>query len=154
MDRYTAANVHSEPRSLTVFVRYAPASGRLAAAIATSSARRRPIREGAERSNVRICCMTQVPPAPGETVVSRKEATSAEVRCGAVARMCRGRSKNSNTATASPARGSGFIAATTQAMGEIFSGTIWLLRLNPGSGTLVVTRYPGGKPKACWKRLT
>jgi len=49
---------------------YAPAPGRLAAAMATISARRRPIRDGAERSNVRNCCMSQIPRAQEERTMA------------------------------------------------------------------------------------
>ena len=53
---------------------YAPAAGRLAAAMATISARRRPIRDGAERNNERKCCISQLPSAPAETIVSQSKA--------------------------------------------------------------------------------
>jgi hypothetical protein len=46
---------------------YAPAAGRLAAAMAAISARRRPIREGAERSNEVTCRIARIPSAPTET---------------------------------------------------------------------------------------
>src|ERR1700694_6234544 len=42
--------------------------------MATISARRRPIRDGAERNNERKCRMSQLPSAPAETIVSRSNA--------------------------------------------------------------------------------
>jgi hypothetical protein len=50
---------------------YAPAAGRLAAAMATIKARRRPIRDGVERSNERNRRISQIPLAPAENNVSR-----------------------------------------------------------------------------------
>jgi hypothetical protein len=47
-------------------VAYAPADGRLAAAIATISASRRPIRDRVSRSNERSCRMLQVLSAPAD----------------------------------------------------------------------------------------
>jgi hypothetical protein len=48
---------------------YTPAEGRLAAAMATISARRRPIRDGAERNNELIRRISQLPSAPAETSI-------------------------------------------------------------------------------------
>src|SRR5450631_2039960 len=42
--------------------------------MATISARRRPIRDGAERNNERKCRISQLLPAPAETIVSRSRA--------------------------------------------------------------------------------
>jgi hypothetical protein len=47
----------------------APADGRLAAAMATISLSRRPIRDGAERSNEPNCRMSPIPSAPAGTSV-------------------------------------------------------------------------------------
>jgi hypothetical protein len=58
---------------------YAPADGRLAAAMATISARRRPIRDGAERNSERKCRMSRLPSAPAETIVSRSKAHDAKM---------------------------------------------------------------------------
>ena len=54
---------------------YAPAEGRLAAAMATISARRRPIRDGAARNNEPIRRISQLPFAPAETSISLKKRT-------------------------------------------------------------------------------
>jgi hypothetical protein len=48
---------------------YAPAAERLAAAMATISARRRPIRARVERSNELNCRMSRIPGAAAETLV-------------------------------------------------------------------------------------
>src|SRR5436190_4100338 len=48
---------------------YAPAAGRLAAAIATIWAKRRPIRDGAPRRNERTCCISSSSIGPVGTVV-------------------------------------------------------------------------------------
>jgi hypothetical protein len=53
-------------------VAYAPAAGRLAAAMATIRANRRPIRDGVERSNKRNCRMSQLPSAPANKRFSKK----------------------------------------------------------------------------------
>jgi len=53
-------------RGFRAWSAYAPAAGRLAAAIATIKARRRPIRDGAERSNKLNCRISRIPRAPAE----------------------------------------------------------------------------------------
>jgi hypothetical protein len=53
---------------------YAPAAGRLAAAMATIWARRRAIRDWVERSNEPNCRISRIPCAAAETIV-------AEVKC-------------------------------------------------------------------------
>src|ERR1700682_562548 len=47
--------------------------------MATISARRRPIRDGAERNNERKCRISQLPSAPAETIVSRSKAQDANM---------------------------------------------------------------------------
>jgi hypothetical protein len=53
---------------------YAPAAGRLAAAMATISASRRPIRDDVERSNEPNCRMAQLPSAPANKGFLKKAA--------------------------------------------------------------------------------
>ena len=55
---------------------YAPAAGRLAAAMATIWANRRPIRDGAARRNEVTCRISQFPSALAEQSVPRRKAQS------------------------------------------------------------------------------
>jgi hypothetical protein len=50
---------------------YAPAPGRLAAAIATISDKRRPIRDRVDRSNELNCCIIQIPQRQPKRPVAR-----------------------------------------------------------------------------------
>jgi hypothetical protein len=99
--------------------RYAPAAGRLAAAISTISARRRRTREGAERNsedNDRI-----------ETGSLRKSGkkSPAKSSCiaenGRAAECCRGTAENSNSGAAEAACRSQFVATCRPQAAEIFS---------------------------------
>jgi hypothetical protein len=63
--------------------------------MATISATRRPIREGAERSNEVTCRIMPIPSAPGETIVREQALTEN----GLAEEASRGRGKNSNTAS-------------------------------------------------------
>src|SRR3982074_3596476 len=100
----------------------APAAGRLAAAIATIRAIRRPIRDGAERSkelNFRI--------SQSRFCASRNHRSakgSAEEKDGPAREACRGRGENSNAPIVRAASGSGFVAAAGPATVEIFSPEI------------------------------
>jgi hypothetical protein len=53
---------------------YAPAAGRLAAAIATIWARRRPIRDGAVRNIVATCRISHLPSEPAERSFQQQRA--------------------------------------------------------------------------------
>jgi hypothetical protein len=55
-------------------VAYAPAAGRLVAAMATIRANRRPIRENVERSNERNRRMSELPSAPANRRFPKKAA--------------------------------------------------------------------------------
>jgi hypothetical protein len=97
---------------------YAPAAGRLAAAMATICARRRRIRDGAVRSNELIRRMVQF-------LLRRCEQPSATLwrtrENGASPWPCRGAFENSNARFAGPVKDSGFVAANGPAAVEIFS---------------------------------
>jgi hypothetical protein len=96
---------------------YAPAAGRLAAAIATIWDSRRPIRDGAPRRNERSCCISHLPSAPVEQRSSDRRTTEN----GLTRLTSRDPSENSNARVVRTPAGSGFIAAMDPAAGEIFS---------------------------------
>ena len=125
---------------------YAPAAGRLAAAMATIWARRRPIRDGAARSNLLNCRISQ-----GSNRASRNHRSankSARWKNGPARPACRDRSENSNASIVRSAPGGGFIAAIGPAAVEIFSAKIRRWRPDaPGSN-----RYAGLKPNVRSKR--
>jgi len=85
---------------------YAPAAGRLAAAIATIWDSRRPIRDGAPRSNERSCCISHLPSAPVE-----QRSNGRTTENGLAPRISRDTGENSNERGVGVADGSGFIAA-------------------------------------------
>jgi hypothetical protein len=58
---------------------YTPAAGKLAAAMATISAKRRPMRDGAERSNEFNRCISPIPYALAENHCSALKARSAKM---------------------------------------------------------------------------
>jgi hypothetical protein len=112
--------------------------------MATIKARRRPIRDGVERSNERNCRISQVPLAPAEqsllqALLKRNEAAR---------KACRGRAENSNAAIDRRSIHSGIIAAMNPATVEFSLLKIGARRPVPGPH-----RYPGVNPKARWKRL-
>jgi hypothetical protein len=106
--------------------RYAPAEGRLAAAISTISARRRRTREGADRNsedNDRI-----------ETGSLRKSGEKSPAKSwrtaqnGSVAEYCRGRAENSNNSAAEEACRSQFVAACHPEAAETLREPVRLTR--------------------------
>src|SRR5437868_8537697 len=100
---------------------YAPAAGRLAAAMATMSARRRPIRDRVERSNAPNCRI-RVSLRAGRNKRSPNEERA--LKNGAVRKLCRWDDENSNAATVRPLIHSGFITASRSATVEIFSAKL------------------------------
>src|SRR5213082_1317799 len=95
----------------------APAAGRLAAAIATISARRRPIRERVVRSNKlirRMSCFLW------RQANKRSQPYGAQPENGDAGRLCRSVSENSNARVAGSTDDSGFLSANDRAMVEIF----------------------------------
>jgi hypothetical protein len=99
--------------------RYAPADGRLAAAISTISARRRRTREGADRSNEESERMeTGSLHTSGEKSPAKSWRTAEN---GPVAEYCRGRAENSNNSAAEEACRSQFVTACHPEAAEIFS---------------------------------
>jgi hypothetical protein len=96
---------------------YAPAAGRLAAAMATIWASRRPIRDGAPRSNERICCISHLPSAPVEQSLQQGRTTEH----GLARLTSRDAYENSNARVVRTPAGSGFIAAIKPATEQIFS---------------------------------
>jgi hypothetical protein len=96
---------------------YAPAAGRLAAAMATIWASRRPIRDGAPRSNERSCCISHLPSAPVE-----KRSSDGRTPENGLARLTsRDGSENSNARVVRTPAGSGFIALIEPKAEQIFS---------------------------------
>jgi hypothetical protein len=83
--------------------------------MATIKARRRPIRDGVERSNERNRRISQIPLAPAENNVARKEALKEN---GPARAACRGRGENSNAAIGRRSIHSGIIAAIKPARAE------------------------------------
>jgi len=57
-------------------IAYAPTSGRLAAAMATICAKRRPSRDGALQNKVATCRMLQFPAAPAEQTCRKEKQTT------------------------------------------------------------------------------
>ncbi|WP_157676628.1 hypothetical protein [Afipia sp. GAS231] len=96
---------------------YAPTDGRLAAAMATIWDSRRPIRDGAPRSNERICCISHLPSAPVEQSFQQWRT----IENGLARQTSRDVCENSNARTVRTPAGSGFIAPIEPAAGEIFS---------------------------------
>jgi hypothetical protein len=98
---------------------YTPAAGKLAAAIATISAKRRPIRDGAERSNEFNRCISPIPSALAEKHCSALK--SAERKHGAASEACREHDENSNARVAEALIYRRFIAAIRSVTVETFS---------------------------------
>src|SRR5207237_7359755 len=90
----------------------APTDGRLAAAMATNWANRRPIRPGAFASNLRTFAISHVPWRPGHR---------AHPENGLSGLSSRDSSENSNARFAGTASGSGFIAPFDRAAKKFFS---------------------------------
>jgi hypothetical protein len=97
---------------------YAPAAGRLAAAIATICAKRRPIRDGAARRNERTCCISSSSIGPGGTVVPP---TGRILENGLAPTTSRDVGENSNERVVRRTFGSGLVAAIDPQAKEIFS---------------------------------
>ena len=104
---------------------YAPAEGKLAAAMATIKARRRLRRDGVERSNDFNCRIAQFLPRRRKQMFrdNRRKPEN-----GTAEGPCRGRGKNSNAAIARSRLRSGFFAVTGPATVEIFSAKIQAAR--------------------------
>jgi hypothetical protein len=115
--------------------------------MATIRARRRPIRNGAERNNELIRRMSSIPCCAGRKHSFREQ--SAGQKHGPAPNACRERRKNSNASFVRPLIHSGFIAAIRPPTLEIF------YRKFPAScSTRRSKPYPGANPKARSKRLT
>jgi hypothetical protein len=112
---------------------YAPAEGRLAAAMATNCANRRPIRPGAFASNLRTFAIAHVPWCPGHRAHRENDVSALSSRDSY---------ENSNGRIAGTALGSGFIASFDPAAEKIFS---------PVSDHF--DRYFGVTPNACANRF-
>ena len=84
----------------------APAEGRLAAAIATMSFNRRPMRRGADRSNAWNFCMTPLPSSclqlSSAPLGIRNSRSQRDLLHAATVRRCRGRGENSKVCIATP----------------------------------------------------
>jgi hypothetical protein len=89
--------------------------------MATIWAKRRPIRDDAERKNVFTC---RISPNSFSASENNRSAKKAHQENGPVRETCRGRSENSNASIVRPLIHSGFIAATRPATVEIFSQRI------------------------------
>src|SRR5450756_1951292 len=107
---------------------YAPAAGRLAAAMATISARRRPIRDGAARSNERNWRIFSGSFRASGPMVRQQEYRWKD---GTARRTCRDTSENSNARPVRLAPGSEFIAAMGPAAVETFSAKMPPRIINP-----------------------
>ena len=114
--------------------------------MATISARRRPIRDGAARSNERNCRIFSGSFRASVPMVRQQKHRWKD---GTARRGCRDISENSNTRPVRPAPGSGFIAALGPAAVETFSAKT--PRRGAGCGSPV--RYAGLNPNVCSKRL-
>src|SRR5205823_14687963 len=131
---------------------HAPTAGRLAAAMATMSARRRPIRDRVERSNAPNCRIRM------SFRASRNKRSANEERGpknGVVRKVCRWGDENSNAAIVRPLIYSGFIAPFRPATVEIFSATLHRVahdaavrNLTPGQ-----TRKPAGRARHTGAKL-
>jgi hypothetical protein len=111
--------------------------------MATIWAKRRPIRDEAERKNEFTCRISPIPHAPAETSFREQR----RMKVNGVARAgCRGRGQNSNAAIVEAAIHSGFIVAIQAATVEIFSLE------NPEPP--MANRYPGANPNVRSKRRT
>jgi hypothetical protein len=86
--------------------------------MATIKARRRPIRDGTERSNEPTCLISPVPSAPTEQLLRE---TTAWNRDDTAREVCRDCCENSNAAIGRLAIGSGFIAVIAPVTVDIFS---------------------------------
>ena len=107
--------------------------------MATIKARRRPTRDGVERSNDRFR-ISPIPSAHGETFVPRQSAWEKD---GPGRRACRWPGENSNASIVRSDDGSGFIAAIRPATIEIFSAEIRRWRVKTP-----VRPLPRRKPKS------
>jgi hypothetical protein len=159
---------------------YAPAAGKLAAAMATIPARRRPTRKPAALSKD-FKRRISTDPGDGRGFSARKSTPKKSALAqwyGQAPRACRDHSENSNAATVRSLCGSRIIAAKEPAMDKIFSAKRLWTAPEPGPdsirtrGSEFVTRtgfhlriksegmlgsktlYPGKKPKVRSKRLT
>jgi hypothetical protein len=102
---------------------YAPAAGKLAAAMATIPARRRPTRERAALSKD-FKRRISIDPGDGRGFSARRstlEKSASAHRYGQAPRACRDHSENSNAATVRSLCGSRIIAAKEPARDKIFS---------------------------------
>ena len=112
--------------------------------MATISARRRPIRDGAARSNERNCRISSSFRAGGAMVRQQKH----RWKDGTARRKCRDCRENSNARAAQDAPGSEFIAAIGPAAVETFSA-----KMPRGAGGCTRNRYAGLNPNVRSKRL-
>jgi hypothetical protein len=85
--------------------------------MATIWAKRRPIRDGAPRSNERICCISHLPSAPVEQWFQQWRTTEN----GLARPTSRDALENSNERIVPVLAGSRFIAGIEPAAGQIFS---------------------------------
>jgi hypothetical protein len=108
------ATVRSSDRETS----YAPAAGRLAAAMATIWASRRPIRDGAPRSNKRTCRISRSSMCAGGTIVPPM---GHNTKNGPARLTSRDVQENSNARSVGAPIGSSFIALIEPAADEFFS---------------------------------
>jgi hypothetical protein len=114
--------------------------------MATISFSRRPIRDGAERSNELSCRMSPIPSAPAGTNVQQTAPWRETGRAWAV---CRGHGENSNAGIAPLQIRGGFIAMIGAGAIKIFSAKISLAWANPP----ILAGQPGANPNARSKRF-
>ena len=113
--------------------------------MATISARRRPIRDGAARSNERNCRIFSGSFRAGVPMVRQQKHRWKD---GTARRKCRDCRENSNARAAQDAPGSEFIAAIGPAAVETFSA-----KMPRGAGGCTRNRYAGLNPNVRSKRL-